>query len=85
MKKYNVNKQQRKQNFVASENELSNHANLRGQIDIFECSMKERYNTSKVIKQRKLIWNFKFYTDTAAIFSQMNEAFRVKRFVETSK
>ena len=47
--------------------------------------MKERYNTSKVFKQRKLIWNFKFYTDTAAIFSQMNEAFRVKRFVETSK
>ena len=33
-----------------------------------ECSMKERYNTSKVFKQRKqLIWNFTFHADNAAI------------------
>ena len=36
--------------------------------------MKERYNTSKVFKQRKqLIWNLKFHADTVAIFSQMNK------------
>ena len=39
-----------------------------------DCSMKERYSTKKVFKQRKqLIWNLKFHADTAAIFSRMNE------------
>ena len=41
--------------------------------------MKERYNTSKVFKQRKqLIWNLKFHANTAAIFSQMNKICRLK-------
>ena len=36
--------------------------------------MKERYNTSKVFKERKqVIWNLKFDADTTAIFSQMNK------------
>ena len=36
--------------------------------------MKERYNTSKVFKQRnQLICNLKFHVDTAAIFSKMNK------------
>ena len=44
-----------------------------------ECSMKEHYNTSKVFKQRKqLIWNLKFYTDTAATFSQMNKTLNLQ-------
>ena len=39
-----------------------------------DCSMKERYSTKKVFKQRKqLIWNLKFHADTAAIFTQMNK------------
>ena len=34
--------------------------------------MKERFNTSRVFKQRtQLIWNLKFHADTAAIFNQM--------------
>ena len=39
-----------------------------------EYSMKELYNTSKILKQKnQLIWNLKFHTDTAAIFTQMNK------------
>ena len=35
--------------------------------------MKECYNTSKVLKQKKqLTWNLKIYADTEAIVSQMN-------------
>ena len=41
--------------------------------------MKERYNTSKVFKQRKqLIWNLKFHADKAAIFSQMNKTLNLQ-------
>ena len=44
-----------------------------------ECSMKERYNTSNVFKQRKqLIWNLRFHADTAAIFSQMNKTLNLQ-------
>ena len=36
--------------------------------------MKERINTSNVFKQRnQVIWNLKFHTETAAIFSKMNK------------
>ena len=44
--------------------------------------INERYNISKVFKQRKeLIWNLKFYANTAAIFSQMNKTLSFFRFV----
>ena len=42
-----------------------------------ECSMKERYNNSKVFKQRKqLIWNLKFHADTVVIFREMNKTLK---------
>ena len=41
---------------------------------MYMSSIKERYNTSKIFKQRKqLIWNLTFHADTAAIFSQINK------------
>ena len=39
--------------------------------------MKERINTSNVFKQRnQVIWNLKFHTETAAIFSKTNKTLK---------